>query len=751
MTLNFRTGDFETWTDPRQKTWADTIGSYLGAQDRGSISTHAAYVETASTGLTETTPANLRTGLSTATAPGGGFVEELEIQVTGTAGERFVTSTQTSKVAGLGTDPWEAALVADDGTAFFDTVLGHDGSTRIDLRHPLTADFTGVISAKYAEANSQHLTRNGTIAYAAHLARQSAAECCLGGTLDGVWSLRNGIYFEDVWTKNPALEAYGVSNSASPPVQSGLKSASARNLIETSDGLPARTSGLNRLGVTIGTHEAGHGAIATLRTKSEDARIEFWTGAYRPGVALQDVAITVTAKANGVEIYRATTDHILKRHAFLTHGSDTVTIEITNADGGIYHIAVAELTARQIAHVGKLFPRGAKIATFGDSWFDQFDGLFAKTLASATGCRVENHAKGGMTTEYAVAWFNELIRGRGYQACVIHFFINDRNRVGGTFTDPDGNEIETWPDGLSLDQSRDLWVANINKLVALCQADGIRPIIMKPGGTASNSQTATLAKWVPYIDRSHPVDWVATEAELLDHTSFVNTRGKFTGASCAIGQGVVFAAGRNPEDGWKNPMNDALLPLQGLAFTSEKFKAANSRTIGLDTNGDGMSDGLGIVGWGTTETNGETYEASIIDGRQRYVSNFTSGNSGGKRLKYHIPLTQGGQYFALIHVVNGTPYRNMEALSTITGSGTETFGYDTLDATGSGVFFHRATAGRDGSFGWYFGAGRTNDESHAFELTNKSGVYDLTALAQDCPNIKGMSDDQIAALIISMQ
>jgi len=220
----------------------------------------AAFIQTHDTGLIATTPSNLRAGLSSTNYTSGGFIVELEIAVTGTNGSAVLTSAETTKVAGLGSNQFEAVLVADDdSTEFFVTVYSHNGSTEITLREPLTANFTGKLSAKYDAANGQHLTLAGTKSWARLVASAERPFCQRGRVLGGLW-YRRGTYNVGL-TVNAALASYGSSSSAAPVVISSIQNLNAGNIIEVNSLRPTRPATPAHIGKLIGTHLAGHGGV----------------------------------------------------------------------------------------------------------------------------------------------------------------------------------------------------------------------------------------------------------------------------------------------------------------------------------------------------------------------------------------------------------------------------------------------------------------------------------------------------------
>jgi hypothetical protein len=115
--------------------------------------------------------------------------------------------------------------------------------------------------------------------------------------------------------------------------------------------------------------------------------------------------------------------------------------------------------------------------TTGDGY-----GYFPKELARLTGAQVDNWGKSNMTAaNWGLVMIDEILAHDSYDYLIIEFFINDRN------------------DGTTKAQ----WKKNIVKLANKCQAAGVRPIIVMPCATNSDSQSFDeangLGAWHEYI------------------------------------------------------------------------------------------------------------------------------------------------------------------------------------------------------------------------------------------------------------
>ena len=129
-------------------------------------------------------------------------------------------------------------------------------------------------------------------------------------------------------------------------------------------------------------------------------------------------------------------------------------------------------------------------------------------------------------------------------------YTNDENKVTGTFTAPDGSTPLLWPTGLTDAQSLTRWRANLLTLVYRCQQAGIRPVIIMPGGTASESQMQHHVQWAQALEMPPVTEWVALAGELTDATAYINTVGKRTGTRVMVGTSPRYATGPLPADAW---------------------------------------------------------------------------------------------------------------------------------------------------------------------------------------------------------
>jgi len=511
------------------------------------------YIETRDTGMVTTTPANIRAGLSTAQYATGGFISELTIAVTGQKGSTVLTATDTSKMAGLGNAKFAGVLNSTDKRQdIFVTVMGNDGLSSFTLRKPLRADFTGTLSTKYDSPLGQHLTKGGTRAFVQHALESNDSATGRGPILAGTWDMLPPAYNRE-WSRNAASEAYGTLNSAAPVVRTDLTVQGAHNPIGPTDKVELHPTNLAS-GMSLGTHKKGHGAVARLYTGRKDSTVEFYTSAQRSVDTGVGYALRVTVVADGVTLYNERHDAFMTRVVVPVSGFDKVEINVTN-DNDVdtpYYIYLSNLKMRE-APVRPRIGQGT-IVVLADSWGEFYDGLLGKVLSEKSGAKVITRSKGGTTSDWALAWFNEYVLPENPDECWIHFYINDSNyssgSVPGSYTDPAGNVLPLWPSGLTLDTGAARWRQNIMQLIHLCQRAGIRPVVFIPGGTASEQQTTRTLGWAPLLERPPLAEWTATAPELADPASYVNTTGKKSGSRVMSAGLPKYATGPAPTDVW---------------------------------------------------------------------------------------------------------------------------------------------------------------------------------------------------------
>lgn len=224
-------------------------------------------------------PVNVRTGLSTQHGPGGGWVEEMSVPVAGDAGTKTLASPDTATVDGFVTQRWQAAVSTGDRD-FFVEVVGTSPGGVIHLRDPLPVSVDGYLSARYDTAPSgQHLTRRGTRAYVEHLLGISPVIAARGPILDGAWT-DQPTRVQDLWRKNPALDAAGVYEvTEGGRVVVGVMSTATRNSYDPDFMTPFSLGTQSHVSVGVGAE--GQGLVADFDPAGRATVLEFAVGCQR--------------------------------------------------------------------------------------------------------------------------------------------------------------------------------------------------------------------------------------------------------------------------------------------------------------------------------------------------------------------------------------------------------------------------------------------------------------------------------------
>ena len=723
------------------------VGWFLTPDRAAAGAGSAAFVETWTTGWFGDTPDNSPIG-----APG------LQISVTGTRGSNVLTTADSALVAGLGSDPWDGALnAADQSDDFFVGVTGNNGADEIYLLHPLTEDFSGHLTNKFAD--SLHLSPGATKAYARHVARKTAREVSRGGIMDGSW-LDLPSRLQTAWARNAALVAHGVSTTES--VTTSLV-AGVGSLASQTNGIVRRISASAESRVFVGTHEAGHGMSGTFQGRGRDVALEFWTGAYAGDLDAAEAEILVTVTHKNQPVYTDTVGRRVHRHYIEIPTAGEIVVSITNQDGSVYNIEVNQCRLQEAGKGGRIIRAGQRVVTIGDSWFTRYDGQFARTLALETGAEVINRSLSSTTIEYAIAWFEDHVARYRPDVVIAHFFSNDRTKIGDpssglmTFTGPDGSEVTNWPADKTGDVGRDYYAERILLFCALAQSRGIQPVVIMSGlSTPSINITQPSAERNSCIDRRNavPLGWIATPQQATDPESFINRVGKYAGSKITVGQSVRTATGASPTDTWVNTAEQIGLSIQQTIYTLSEYAAAPDFTIGTDTSEDGLSDGLDYQTFGTLETEGETFTPSIVavDGVniQRYVCDFRAGNTGSKRIRGLFTGAEIGDEYIVVLDCDGPASTNADFIQNLSG------GYSsvavenrTFDAAGSGPLFARQVADKANP-GFGVMPARSNGNVRTIDL-KRAILVNLTELFAVAPNLLNFTDRELAVFALGIK
>lgn len=391
---------------------------------------------------------------------------------------------------------------------------------------------------------------------------------------------------------------------------------------------------------------------------------------------------------------------LLGKNADLFAAYASVQIAITSLVNFSFNTYVEELRVwRSRSRPGRLIPLNAPILVLFDSWGEYYNKLFAQTLqeliyaAGGTG-KVDDFSLGGSSTRYALAWLPTLLANKRYGTVLVDHAINDYRYTQGqapiTWADPSGATIT---DGMA---SEGEFQANHLMLQRLCAEAGAQYVHVLGPGTLSIASSQQLAGWQTRLryGRCGLAEPAVTPAELADTTSFHNTRAKRLGRPVQVNGLRLYAEGSGASDAWSNSDRSriGLLERQSYNFAPYDAVSASGLKIGIDSNGDGISDGVTTASYGVNT--GNSFTASIVNGLQHQVTTADGTTpNGGRRLRFPAGLVKDRVYLAIIRLAGSSPSKQFEVLR----DGAALASNVSTDASGSATIYARFTAGSTGT------------------------------------------------------
>lgn len=717
-----------------------------------------------------TVPANIATYQNGADPSGNGYLNQFTLTVTaGAVGALALTVAETAIVAGIGATPWPCVIEHTDGTHSFNMVSSGSGAT-INVRFALEKP-AAFLSPIWDAALGQHMTKRGYRGLADLVFSQSAIFCTATQFIGAGCFVNQPPAYQQLFVANAALAAYGrvnVNNIISevvPMPTSGNIVDNATCLIRSSQ---------PPCGVTCGAHVTGHGVTGTIVTDRQRGFIETHvattSGAGTTPLLRGSATLNAYGVVNGVEslIFTKPFADFLERVLIPFDGFESVRLEAVAVSNYAFVIQIMDTKAWLASSVDMpLVGKNSKVVTMGDSWFGYYGtsdsfvstglGAFSQRLqdsiraAGGTGV-VVNKSKGGMTTEWALAWFDTYVLPEKPDQVIFNFFTNDANTTSApaTFIGPTGATLNN-----RITDSNH-WRSNIAKLSAKCERAGIQPIFILPAGTASIAQAQNQMTWRRSLRQGRQSDQVqkVLSSELADTASFVNTFGKYAGKPVVVGASLFYAQGPLPADAWRNTQNERITNLEAQTYDFGVFDK-NVAKIGTDTNGDGLSDGVTTQGYGTHGTN--TYVQSIASGAQLSTANYldSSGATGNVRLKFDFTLVAGRDYFLIAEYKNSSPSASVEAVGFFYGSlaviGSSAIGGATpIDGTGAATKAWRfnAVTSTAAYFATVVAGSRASLPVSYVTGVKRINLIDLTTLKATLGiDVSAMSDAELFALL----
>ena len=199
---------------------------------------------------------------------------------------------------------------------------------------------------------------------------------------------------------------------------------------------------------------------------------------------------------------------------------------------------------------------------------------------------------------------------------------------------------------------------------------------------------------------------------------------------------------------------DALLGLQRASLSLSSYRV-DSVEIGTDTSTDGLSDGLSPQLW--SDTSQDTFTPSIVEGKQRITAIYGSTGNGSVRYGAEVPVQEGREYMAVARITNAPPSQSFGTGAVTLSGTTELWGWgdstersaSTVDASGQGTVFFRATATATGTRYARIGIARQNSTTVAYDI-ERFTIVDLTALFETAPNLRDITNAELAAFLLGM-
>lgn len=398
---------------------------------------------------------------------GGNYV----LRVSGSAGDSFVT-VQSGNISDAGVDArWACVIENNDGLFDINQVTGTSGTTRVNLLKPLKKSISNKRLGNIHESNvGQHYTELGYYAFAQHLYFTQTKH----SEREGYIAKMNADSSSGSWESN-AYNSYNNSGNAKNPNNYFQMIGTKRFL----------------LSATAPTHY-------TEWEQSLDGQkgyLEIYIGMSRGSLKVEFFA---DGKVRDSMIIGPTTERL----TFDYEGIGIAKIKIT---------AQGEFSPSQAVYIGQttwwvnekfqdenIIDPDDKLIFIGDSWGEyhnkavtrELERLMIKDGGNPT---VLDFSKGGHTSTYARAWFDEYVIKNKPDRVVIEYFTNDFNSMNsvdvGTFTNPEGNQQNMNISNL------DEYVENINYMIGKAIENGIQPIIVMPAAVGTESQSSTSADY----------------------------------------------------------------------------------------------------------------------------------------------------------------------------------------------------------------------------------------------------------------
>lgn len=406
------------------------------------------------------------------TVSGGNYL----LTVNGQLGDNFVTVVSGDISKAGATNRWAANI--ENGEDGFDgyQVTGTDGINKVFIYPNLRRNYSNKkLGNVHDQAEGVHYSEQGYKAFAEHIfgnagytsQRTSYVARFLGKDTTGPWVPNGGL--------NPTFPGMWYSRGMHP--------------VDLSNSTGGVLTGDNDKSLTILTDAVGEGVSWEIPISKKNGFFEGDFGIFEGGTVTIDLFLDDVLQ----ESYLI--EKPVRRIVFPFKFSEVLKVVVRSNVATNTTIRIGNCFVWDGYNIPEnVFSDRNKTAVYlGDSWGMYHNQITPREIERRWRLKnpiatVTNRSKSGMTTKYAVAWFDEYVIQEKPDIVIIEYFTNDITYIIGanqgvaTFVDPNGNTVE-------VDLTEDEYFENIRYMISTAIANGIQPIVVLPAVTAGAPQT----------------------------------------------------------------------------------------------------------------------------------------------------------------------------------------------------------------------------------------------------------------------
>ena len=426
--------------------------------------------------------------------PDGNYV----LNITGNKGDNFVTVTGGGDITDAGsTQKWASVIKHDDGTYESYLVTGTDDVSKVYIYPNLKENIsTGLLANTHDTPSGQHLSKEGYKAWIEHIYRTPIEFAIRDNFIDQ--HRGNATSSKNKWVTNGFT---GGQMTDGAYMTTGW--ASEGNIASDKDDYFLSVD---------------RQFIKVVQQKSSDADTRFieWEVELNKQEGQLETSVGAVKGSALVEFFldgelqeSKTIDGFVKRLYFRFKRADKGKIKISLNSLDPTEIRIGTTTWwLNSEYSGQLIKPFQKVVYMGDSWGTFHNKIAPTRLQNLMSADLEqqatviNHSKGGMTTNWALDWFDEYVAKENPDVVIFEYFTNDAAGSDVPYERPDGTIGSTLLD-TSERSKMEQWVLQY-KLLAYKSIDlGIQPILIMPTATASGSQSQTHAIWSSELENGY--------------------------------------------------------------------------------------------------------------------------------------------------------------------------------------------------------------------------------------------------------